>query len=94
MLFRSGVILQAETLGYPVHVLHVTADPVILATRLTKRGRESMADVRARLGRISPLETRNAHVIEIRNEGTLEQGATLFINALVHCAAPEAVHGG
>lgn len=88
-----GVILQAEALGYPVYVLHVTADPVILAARLAKRGRESMAEVRARLGRISPLEYRDAHLIEIRNEGTLEHGAGLFINALARCAEPEAAHG-
>jgi ribose 1,5-bisphosphokinase len=87
-----GVILQAEDLGYPVHVLHVTADPVILAARLAKRGRESMAEVRARMGRIAPLERRKARITEIRNEGTLEHGTTLFINALVHCAAPEAAH--
>ena len=87
-----GVILAAEDLGYPVHVLHVTADPVILAARIATRGRESMAEVRARLGRIAPLQWRTAHVVEIRNEGTLEHGAALFINALAHCAAPEAAH--
>ena len=87
-----GVILAAEDLGYPVHVLHVTADPVILAARIAARGRESMAEVRARLGRIAPLQWRTAHVVEIRNEGTLEHGAALFINALAHCGAPEAAH--
>jgi ribose 1,5-bisphosphokinase len=85
-----GVILAAEDLGYPVDVLHVTADPVILAARIAARGRESMAEVRARMGRIAPLQSRTARVIEIRNEGTLEHGAALFINALSHCAAPEA----
>ena len=87
-----GIILAAEDLGYPVHVLHVTADPVILAARIAARGRESMAEVRARLGRIAPLQWRTAHVVEIRNEGTLEHGAALFINALAHCAAPEEAH--
>ena len=87
-----GVILAAEDLGYPVHVLHVTADPVILATRIAARGRESMAEVRARMGRIAPLQWRNAHVVEIRNEGTLEHGAALFINALSDCAGPEVAH--
>ena len=88
-----GVILTAEELGYPVHVLHATADPVILAARIAARGRESMAEVRARMGRIAPLEWRKAHVVEIRNEGTLEHGATLFINALANCVEPEAAHG-
>ncbi len=83
-----GVILQAEALGFRVHVLHVIADPVILAARIAARGRESMAEVRARLGRIAPLQWRHAKVIEIRNEGSLEHGAELFINALQHCAEP------
>jgi ribose 1,5-bisphosphokinase len=87
-----GIILAAEDLGYPVHVLHFTADPVILATRIAARGRESMAEVRARVGRIAPLQWRNAHVVEIRNEGTLEHGAALFINALALCVAPGAAH--
>ena len=85
-----GVIMQAESLGFPVHVLHVTADPVILAARIAARGRESMAEVRARLGRIAPLQWSDAKVIEIRNEGSLEHGAALFISALQHCAEPEA----
>ena len=83
-----GVILQAEALGFRVHVLHVTADPVILAARIAARGRESMAEVRARLARIAPLQWREAKVVEIRNEGPLELGAELFINALQHCAEP------
>ena len=89
-----SVILHAEAVGFPVHVLHVTADPVILAARIATRGRESMSEVRARMGRIAPLDCRKAKIIEIRNEGSLEHGAELFINALQHCAEPAVAHDG
>lgn len=84
-----SVILKAEALGHPVTVLHVTADPVILAARIAARGRESMAQVRARMGRIAPLEWRRSELIEIRNESALESAAALFIDALQRCAEPE-----
>lgn len=84
-----GVILQAEQLGFPVIVLHVTADPVILAARIATRGRESMAEVRARVERAAPLQWQSATIVEIRNEGTIDHGAALFIEAIIRSAEPE-----
>lgn len=85
-----GMILAAESLGYPVTVLHVTADPVILASRIAARGRESMAEIRMRMNRLAPLEWNRAEMIELRNDGTLDEGCALMINALLRSAGPEA----
>lgn len=80
-----GIILQAEELGFPVCVLHITADPVILAARIAGRGRETMSEIRARVERAAPLQWRSAKIYEIRNEGSIDQGASLFIEAIMNC---------
>lgn len=79
-----GIILQAEELGFPVCVLHITADPVILAARIAGRGRETMSEIRARVERAAPLQWRSAKIYEIRNEGSIDQGASLFIEAIMN----------
>lgn len=84
-----GVILEAEALGFPVAVLHVTADPAILAARIGARGRETAADIRARISRAQAMSVGTAQVIEIRNEGTLAHGADLFIQAISRVAGRE-----
>ena len=80
-----GVIGEAEDLGYPVCVLHVTADPAVLAARVASRGRETPAEVAARLARAKGLQSRAATIVEIRNDGSLEHGASLFVEALRRC---------
>jgi phosphonate metabolism protein PhnN/1,5-bisphosphokinase (PRPP-forming) len=77
-----GVILEAEALGVPVTVLHVTADPAILAARISARGRESAAEISSRISRAQAMPMHKAHLVEIRNDGSLDQGAALFIDAL------------
>lgn len=77
-----GVIGRAEALGVPVVVLNVTAAPEILAERIARRGRESAADIAARLKREAPLTVTTARLIEVRNESTLAAGAMAFLAAL------------
>jgi guanylate kinase len=77
-----GVIVEAEALGVPVTVLHVFADPAILAARIGARGRESAAEIRARISRAQAMNIGKARLVEIRNEGTLDHGAALFIGAI------------
>lgn len=77
-----GVVVEAETLGYPVTVLHVTADPAILAARIGARGRENAAEIRARISRAQAMSFGAAQIVEIRNESTLDHGAALFIQAI------------
>ena len=82
-----GVIALAEALGHPVRILHVTADPATLAARIAGRGRENAADIASRLARAPGLHSASTPIIEIRNDGSLEHGASLFIEALRRCTA-------
>lgn len=76
------VVAEAEDLGAPVAVLNVTAAPEILAERIARRGRESAAEIAARLKREAPIAARTARVIEVRNDGTLAAGEAAFLAAL------------
>lgn len=90
-LSGSGVILfngsravlpLAASLLPGLRIIHVTAPDRILAARLSSRGRESAADIRARLSRAAfsmpdgiPFET-------VINDGSPELGVTRFLAAL------------
>jgi phosphonate metabolism protein PhnN/1,5-bisphosphokinase (PRPP-forming) len=75
-----GVLLEAAA-QYPLLVLEVTAPPALLAARLAGRGRESAADIAARLARESPLPPGLA-VLPVVNDGTVEEGVTRMLRAL------------
>lgn len=75
-------VAAAESLGVPVVVLHVTAAPETLAARLADRGRESVADIRARLAREAPLASAGATLVEISNDGALDAAIARFCAAL------------
>lgn len=85
------VIAEAEDYGFPVAVLHVTAAPKILAQRIARRGRETAAEIEARLLREAPLTLGSARLFEIRNEGSLEEGAARFLEAVEAAIGPR--HG-
>jgi len=70
-----GAIKQAETLAARVLVVEITAPPAVLAKRLAARGRESEADIAARLAREAPLTTRRAKLCRIVNDRTITEGA-------------------
>lgn len=80
-----AVIADAAT-RFPVRVLEVTAPPRILAERLALRGRETAADIAARLARAVPLPE---HVIvdTVLNDATPEIGAERFLAALNRAVA-------
>ena len=82
------VIGQAEALGAPVVVVHVTASAGVRAARLAKRGRETEQDVALRLSRDEPLSRRDAPVIEVRNDGAVEAGVRAMLDALLACRTP------
>jgi ribose 1,5-bisphosphokinase len=79
-----GVIAEAAA-RFPVRVIEVTAPPGVLAARLGARGRESAADVAARLARNVaipggvPIET-------VTNDATVETGVARFVAALNRAA--------
>ena len=65
-----------------VRVLVVTADPEILARRLALRGRETKADIEARLARAEAISVAGEEVVEVRNDGTPQDGVARFLAAL------------
>ncbi len=81
-----GVIADAAA-RFPVHVIEVTAPPAVLAARLAARGRESGADVAARLARTVPLPD-GVRVSQVVNDGTMAEGVARFLGALTQAAAP------
>jgi phosphonate metabolism protein PhnN/1,5-bisphosphokinase (PRPP-forming) len=79
-----GVIAQAAA-RFPVRVIEITALPEVLATRLATRGRESAADVAARLARTVALPD-GVPVETVMNDATLEAGTARFLAALNRAA--------
>lgn len=62
-------------------VLNVTARPEILAGRLESRGRESHAEIAARLARERPIDP-TFHTVTVDNSGSLAEGCAAMIAAL------------
>jgi len=81
-----SIIPEAEKLDADLSVLNVTATPDVLAQRIAARGRESLADIELRLQREQPIVATRARIIDVHNNGSLEEGARLFISALARCA--------
>jgi ribose 1,5-bisphosphokinase len=80
-----AVIAEAAT-RFPVRVIEVTAPPRMLAERLAVRGRETAADIAARLARAVPLPE---HVVveTVLNDTTPETGIERFLAALSRAAS-------
>jgi ribose 1,5-bisphosphokinase len=75
-----GVLAEAAA-RYPVRVLMITAPPEVLAARLAARGRETAADIAARLAREVTLPDGIA-VTTVVNDGTLEEGVGRVLAAM------------
>jgi phosphonate metabolism protein PhnN/1,5-bisphosphokinase (PRPP-forming) len=75
-----GVIAEAAR-RFPVRVIEIIAPPQILAARLATRGRESTADVTARLARNVALPD-GVPVETVMNDATMEVGVARFLAAL------------
>jgi phosphonate metabolism protein PhnN/1,5-bisphosphokinase (PRPP-forming) len=73
------VLAEAERLPWPVRAVRITAPPALLAARLARRGRESEAEIAARLARAALAEPACAvAATEIVNDGTLAAAAARF----------------
>lgn len=77
-----AAISAAEALAERVVVVEITAPDAVLAKRLAARGRESEADIAARLAREAPLRTQRARLVTIRNDRTVAEGAAEFVAAV------------
>lgn len=77
-----SMIDRARAAFRPVRVVSITASAPVLRERLLARGRESAREIEARLARAAATMPRGPDVVTIRNDGTLEEAARLFIEAL------------
>jgi len=81
----SRKALPGNREAYPdLEIVVVTASDDVLAARLAARGRETEADIRARLARASEPAPEGARIV--MNDGTVAQGAERLLAAL----SPEA----
>lgn len=78
----SRTIIDETTREYPgAQTLAITARPDVIAARLLARGRETAADIEARLARAVELpDTGNLHVIQ--NNGELADAIDAFVEAV------------
>jgi ribose 1,5-bisphosphokinase len=79
-LSRKALVRASEVFD-TLQVLHVTAAPEVLAGRLAARGRETPAEIRARLARQAPVPE-GLPVIEIDNGGSLSDSVRAALAAL------------
>lgn len=80
------VLDDARALGTTLRVLHVTAPPKMIRARLAGRGRESDAQVEARVARAQAVTVSGPNVIDIRNDGNIDAGISRFVSVLQDCA--------
>jgi ribose 1,5-bisphosphokinase len=79
-----GHLPQALHFHPDLHVLHITAPAHILAQRLQARGRESAAQIEARLQRAQAFTPSGAlHHFEVSNDATLEDTGQRLLAALL-----------
>jgi ribose 1,5-bisphosphokinase len=82
----SRTVIADAASRFPVRVIEITAPPDVLAARLASRGRESAADVTARLTRSVALPS-HLTVDTVMNDASLDEGVARFLAALNRAAS-------
>ena len=77
-----AVIERARQRYRPVRIVAVTVPIEVLARRLATRGRETAADIAARLTRASAAPAEGPDVVEIDNSGSIAEGVREFLAIL------------
>lgn len=79
----SRTIIDAARARYPnLRVIFVTAPLDVLAHRIAARGRESADDVATRLARAGISAPSGSDVVEVCNDGSLDEAITVFQRAI------------
>jgi ribose 1,5-bisphosphokinase len=81
----SRAVIAEAAWRFPVRIIEITAPNDTLAQRLAARGREDAVDITARLQRSLELP-KDAEVISIVNDSTIEQAARQLLAALREAA--------
>lgn len=88
------VVADARRRQAPVRVVVVTAPPELLAARLAGRGRESAADILARLRRAEEFLPAGPDVLTVVNDASPEDGIRAFVAAIDRIkSGPEGPYG-
>ncbi|GGF50939.1 hypothetical protein GCM10011611_66710 [Aliidongia dinghuensis] len=83
---RASVAALADRV-HPLVVIEITAPKEVLRARILERGRETVAEVEARLAReVAPLPAR-VDLIRVANDSTVEEGTERLIAALEAASA-------
>ena len=69
----------------PVRVVNVTVPEAVLAERLAARGRESLADIEARLARATAYDVVGDDVVHFINDRPLTESIAAFVEVLASC---------
>ncbi len=77
----SRSVIERAAGRYPVRVVEITAPVPVLARRLAARGRETEADIAARLARNVPLPASN-QVDTVTNDKSPDEAAAVFLGLL------------
>jgi phosphonate metabolism protein PhnN/1,5-bisphosphokinase (PRPP-forming) len=85
----SRAVLTEAARAFPTRILEITAPIDILARRLAARGRETEADIAARLARAVPLPE-GLDIACVQNTGPVEDGIQTVLAILAACVSPRA----
>lgn len=77
-----SVLDHARAVTGGLRVVSIDADPKILARRLAARGREDAEAITARLARARAVTVTGDDVIELWNDGPVEQGVAQLLEAI------------